>query len=905
MKRIFLSMLVLLLFVKPASVISLYPTIESYHDNGSGISFEGVLNHESYVLNELLVAFKEDTHVAIVPSASGGVTRGIASIDQLNRRYQLVSAEQLIKGAAPVELSNIYLLRFANGTDVSTFIKEYGADESVEIAELNYLYTPCHIPNDPYFTLQWSLQNTGQTGGTAGADISATVAWDLEQGDPNITIAILDTGVDYTNPDIGKCTDGLTEVNYSLESPHPLNETFSADLNFPCYDTVSFHIIRFDTESDPGFLIQDLNKQSKEEVLMFSGVPYNGTGSNLWTRFSESNTLITLTANQSTTSGEHWGFMIDKLKASIWTPLSEQSIKFIDGYDFNFNDPDPMDNFGHGTHCAGIASAVTDNGYGIAGIAGGCRIMPIRIGSANTLRLSAMIQGIKFAVDNGARVLSMSYGGPRSSLKDRMFNYAESHNVVLVAAAGNSNWNCKTLSSPAEYHTVIAVAATDANDARAYFTNYGSWVDVAAPGIGILSLRAHGTDMYEYYQPTQSFIPPYDSNATLCYASGTSMSCPIVAGVVGLVLSKQPSLTPAQVRTIIRSSTDPVSSSLYIGTGRINAYIALQKTAPVIAEFNHTLDDLVVSTGSVTLSGIAEGEQFCSYSVDYAAGIYPANDSWVLLSSSTSPHQGALASLNTSILEEGLYTIRLRVTANGQTYQDIVVLVVDNKPNTYIVDCRNIDGPWLGTEEHPFTSIQYAMECCGTQGDTVHVARGVYSEAVNIINDQTSPTITYKNVTVHGEGKNCTILDGKKHLGYGLNLINAYDAQFTGFTVTNYMDAVLCFNSYNNIISENTFQNPFVIGFSKNNWIFRNNFLSADDNIITMGRNLWYDPVTRQGNYWSDYQERYPNAQPRVFSPWAWNTPYKVNGLLNDEFPFSLLVRLTPNTDRYPLLTPT
>lgn len=234
MQRIFLSILVLFLFVTPASAISLYPTIKSYHDNESVNSFEGVFNQESYILNELLVAFKEDAHIAIMPSANGGVTLGIVSIDQLNRKYHLVSAEQLITGEAPIELSNIYLLRFPNGTDVSTFITEYDTDDSIEIAELNYLYSSCHIPNDPYFGLQWSLQNIGQTGGTPGADINALEAWDLEQGDPNITIAILDTGVDYTNPDISMCTDGLTEVNYSLESSHPLNETYCADLNFSC-----------------------------------------------------------------------------------------------------------------------------------------------------------------------------------------------------------------------------------------------------------------------------------------------------------------------------------------------------------------------------------------------------------------------------------------------------------------------------------------------------------------------------------------------------------------------------------------------------------------------------------------------------------------------------------------------
>ena len=880
----------------------------------------------NYVPNEIIIAFKAAVkQINVLRSPKGIITTGLSSIDLLNRKYHLCSAEKLLEENSTSLLSNVYLFTFPNNTNIPKIITEYNKDPTVECAEPNYLYYPCHIPNDPYFPMQWALNNTGQTGGTPGVDIHAPEAWDIEQGNPDIIIAILDTGVDYTNPDIGNCTEGLLEENYSLESQHPLPSFgYQEIINFSEYDSVSLHISRFDTENfSSSFDISNILKTRIIPKKLFSGYPYNGTGTNIWTKYSEygtDNTIRIKAQNMSLEGIFPWGFAIDKIKGLIWKPLSEQSSKYADGYDYYYHNPDPMDDMGHGTHCAGIASAVTDNGYGIAGIAGNCTILPIKSADANRGAMSAsgLFRGLVFAVNHGARIISMSFGGPAFYIENLALAYANARGVVLIAAAGNDNWNMKNRASPAFYKDVIAVAATDANDSKAFFSNYGSWVDVAAPGVDILSLRAHGTDMYTIdssYIPGEKFVPAFDNNATLYRASGTSMACPIVAGVAALVLSQNPALTPIQVRTILRSSTDKVSSPLYIGTGRINAHTAVVKTAPVTAELDHTMDDMEVK-GTFDIKGIAEGAQFKRYTVEYAYSIYPDEDSWIQLSNSSSPLDGTLASLDTSSLREGLYTIRLQMNASGFTYEDILVVVVNNEANTFYIDGNNSVGPWYGTQGHPFTSIQYAIECCGSSRDEIYVSSGTYSETLSLGSGWSyySKLATHskgKSVKIQGEDKNSTILDGGKRFATGLNLLFAKFVTFSGFTIQNYTAGITTMLSSFNTITENSFNDNEVnimLLDASFNVIHSNNFFNYSlYNIFGGGGvNLWYNPLKLRGNYWSDYSVRYPNAHPRLLASWTWNIPYKVSGLSFSisPNPFSSLLRFTKNNDRFPLVHP-
>ncbi|MFC0189347.1 S8 family peptidase [Fictibacillus aquaticus] len=228
--------------------------------------------------------------------------------------------------------------------------------------------------------------------------------------------------------------------------------------------------------------------------------------------------------------------------------------KVIKGYDYIDNDWDPMDLNDHGTHCAGITAAATNNSRGIAGMAPNVSIYAVRVLDANgSGSLSGIANGIYHAADNGAKVISLSLGGPSGSTSlSNAINYAVSKGAVVVAAAGNESTSAP--SYPAYYSNTIAVAATDSADRLASFSNYGSWVDVAAPGVDILSTVPGG-----YY----------------AYMSGTSMATPLVAGVAGLLASQGRSAS--NIRAAIENTATKISGTgTYFSKGRVNAANAVR-----------------------------------------------------------------------------------------------------------------------------------------------------------------------------------------------------------------------------------------------------------------------------------------------------------------------------------------
>ena len=254
------------------------------------------------------------------------------------------------------------------------------------------------------------------------------------------------------------------------------------------------------------------------------------------------------------------------LAANMWTDANG-----CYGYDFVNDDNNPMDDFGHGTHCAGTIAADGNNGIAIAGVCWDANIMALKfLDSDGYGSTDDAIAAIEYAVENGADIISNSWGSYAysRSLEDAVI-YAYSHGVVMVASAGNDNTD--TPSYPAGYEYVMAIAATDSDDAKASFSNYGDWIEVAAPGADILSLHAAGTDMYG---DTNHFYPDGDSNALMYISSGTSMACPHVAGLAALCLAEEPNLTPGDIRILISYYVESVDDP-DIGSGRINAYHTL------------------------------------------------------------------------------------------------------------------------------------------------------------------------------------------------------------------------------------------------------------------------------------------------------------------------------------------
>jgi len=227
------------------------------------------------------------------------------------------------------------------------------------------------------------------------------------------------------------------------------------------------------------------------------------------------------------------------------------------GYDWVNMDPNPMDDNGHGTHCAGIVAAELNNGIGIAGVAQVSIMAEKGLDSYGGGYEDDLANALIHAVDQGADILSNSWGGyGESELIYEAVRYAYDSRVLIVAAAGNEATSNKLY--PAAYDEVIAVTATDQGDNPAAFTNFGDWVEVAAPGVNIYSTI-------------------WDN--AYAYKSGTSMSTPHVSGTAALIWSQFPSMSRDWVRAQLRFTADDLGDpgfDKYYGYGRINARKAVE-----------------------------------------------------------------------------------------------------------------------------------------------------------------------------------------------------------------------------------------------------------------------------------------------------------------------------------------
>lgn len=240
--------------------------------------------------------------------------------------------------------------------------------------------------------------------------------------------------------------------------------------------------------------------------------------------------------------------------------------KLVSGINVVEPNTDPMDDVGHGTHVAGIASALTNNSEGIAGLAANCRVMPVKVLGANSGSEATVAEGILWAADHGADVINMSLGFYDESMTvNKAVAYALSKNVVIVATMGNDNVQRKRY--PAACEGVIAVGSTDSADKKSSFSNYGDWISVSAPGSAIYSTF-----------PTYPVV--IKGTAKYASLSGTSMAAPLVAGLCGLVRSQHQGMAPAEVKKLIESTTADLGDSgfdKYFGHGRIDAFTAVSK----------------------------------------------------------------------------------------------------------------------------------------------------------------------------------------------------------------------------------------------------------------------------------------------------------------------------------------
>jgi subtilisin family serine protease len=234
--------------------------------------------------------------------------------------------------------------------------------------------------------------------------------------------------------------------------------------------------------------------------------------------------------------------------------------RLVAGYDFINKDDDPADDHGHGTHVAGIAAAGI-NGVGTVGVCPECKIMPVKVlNERNGGTWSSVSKGILFAVDNGADVINLSLGATVSSTTlISSVQYALDHDVVVVAAAGNLANNAPFF--PAAAPGVVGVSGTDAEDRYWPVSNYGDFIDVAAPGVNIYS---------SYYSLA--------NGSGYAYMSGTSMASPFVTGLAALIRSRRPDLSAVEVAGLLSSTAKDLGDPAwdrYYGAGRVDAHAAL------------------------------------------------------------------------------------------------------------------------------------------------------------------------------------------------------------------------------------------------------------------------------------------------------------------------------------------
>ncbi|MGE5701384.1 MAG: S8 family peptidase [Clostridia bacterium] len=259
--------------------------------------------------------------------------------------------------------------------------------------------------------------------------------------------------------------------------------------------------------------------------------------------------------------------------------------KLVKGYNFIDNSNVPMDDNGHGTHVSGVIAARTNNKTGIAGMSWNSKIMPIKaIGSDGSGSAFDIAQGIYWATDHGADVINLSVGNYTSSaaLKEAC-KYAFDHNVVLVAASGNDA--SSQPSYPAAYKEVMSVAAVDHRKKQADFSNYGDYVDVAAPGVDIAS----------------TYI-----SSDYAALSGTSMACPHVTALASLIRSVQPGMKNTEVIKLIqRTAVDlgPPGKDQAYGYGLINVNQALTQVQKPAAKGEQPAPEPTV-IGKQTLGGL-------------------------------------------------------------------------------------------------------------------------------------------------------------------------------------------------------------------------------------------------------------------------------------------------------------
>lgn len=354
------------------------------------------------------------------------------------------------------------------------------------------------------------------------------------------------------------------------------------------------------------------------------------------------------------------GAVIAILDSGVEATHPDFAGKLVAGYNTYSNSTTTADQFGHGTEVAGAAGALTNNGEGVAGMAGAAPIMPVRVtDNAGRATSASIANGIVWATDHGARVVNLSFNGIAGNMTIRTTaEYAFNHGTLVVAASGN----CACVDPTADNPYILSVSATDETDGLASFSSTGAFVDLSAPGTNILTTARFGL---------------YAAD------SGTSLASPIVAGVAALMFAARPALSPGLVTQLLEGTAFDPGGNGYdpgFGHGRVDAFAAVSAAASYVPQPDTTIPTVAMTAPleGATVSGISVVDVSASDDVGvvkvdlYVNGVFFVTDTGT-------PYSFAW---NTSELPNGPYTLQAVATdAAGNAANAAVAVTVANNVN--------------------------------------------------------------------------------------------------------------------------------------------------------------------------------------------------------------------------------
>lgn len=354
------------------------------------------------------------------------------------------------------------------------------------------------------------------------------------------------------------------------------------------------------------------------------------------------------------------GVTVAILDSGVDAAHPDLAAQMAPGWNVVSNSGDTADINGHGTAVAGTAAAATNNAAGVASVAWGAKLMPVRITNDSTgyAYWSDIANGLTWAADHGAKVANVSYAVTGSATVESAAQYMQGKGGVVVVSAGNDGANSSYANSP----YLITVSATDSADAKAGWSSYGNFLDVAAPGVGILTTTNGGG---------------YGS------WSGTSFSSPITAGVAALIMNANPALSPSQVDQVLKDSADKPSGANFdinYGYGRVNAASAVQLALNTPALDAQAPSAAIASPGGgATVQGAVPVSVSASDNVGVAQVVLYAGSQQVA-ADSVAPYQ---FSWDSTLAADGGVALKAVAydAAGNQGASAAVTVTVDNVPN--------------------------------------------------------------------------------------------------------------------------------------------------------------------------------------------------------------------------------